>query len=147
MQNKIVPGIWFHSKDGRLAEILEYYSLAFGENFKASGVIPLGQTPSGNAEMCEAVIYGGKYSFLSTGEEHAPLGDSVSFIINCRDQSEIDRLWNYFTKEGKESQCGWCSDKYGLRWQILPENFGSLMSRPNAGQVMMSQKKIIISKY
>jgi predicted 3-demethylubiquinone-9 3-methyltransferase (glyoxalase superfamily) len=68
-------------------------------------------------------------------------------MLNCNDQVEIDKHWNYFTKEGKESQCGWCMDKFGLRWQIIPKNMGDLMSKPNAGQVMMKQTKIIIAEY
>ncbi|MCG8698362.1 MAG: VOC family protein [Bacteroidales bacterium] len=75
------------------------------------------------------------------------LNDSVSLIINCENQQEIDKPWNYFTSEGEESQCDWCNDKYGLRWQVLPRNIGELMSQPKAGEVMMGQKKIIIEEY
>jgi predicted 3-demethylubiquinone-9 3-methyltransferase (glyoxalase superfamily) len=60
---------------------------------------------------------------------------------------EIDKFWNYFTKEGKESQCGWCIDKYGLRWQVIPNNLREFMARPNAWEVMMKQKKIVIAEY
>lgn len=84
---------------------------------------------------------------MSTASEHHPLNDAISFMINCKDQEEIDKYWNYFTAEGNESQCGWCNDKYGLRWQVLPENFGMLMQKPNAWQVMMSQRKIVIAAY
>ena len=68
-------------------------------------------------------------------------------IINCIDQQEIDRYWNYFTACGEESQCGWCIDQFGLRWQVLPDNLPELMSGPNAFEVMMRQRKIIISEY
>ncbi len=84
---------------------------------------------------------------MSTAIEHHPLNDAVSFMINCEDQSEIDTYWNYFTLEGNESQCGWCTDKYGLRWQVLPKNLGELMSKPNSFKVMMNQKKIVIEEY
>jgi predicted 3-demethylubiquinone-9 3-methyltransferase (glyoxalase superfamily) len=71
----------------------------------------------------------------------------VFLIVNCNNQEQIDKFWNYFTLDGEESQCGWCIDKYGLRWQVLPENLGKLMSKPNSWQVMMSQKKIVIDEY
>ncbi len=71
----------------------------------------------------------------------------MALMINCENQEEIDHFWNYFTQEGKEAPCGWCIDRYGLRWQIIPKNMNELMSQPNAQQVMYSQKKIIINEY
>jgi predicted 3-demethylubiquinone-9 3-methyltransferase (glyoxalase superfamily) len=60
---------------------------------------------------------------MCTEKEHHRFNDAVSFTLYCEDQSEIDIYWNYFTKEGKEVQCGWCTDRYDLRWQIIPKNF------------------------
>ncbi|MCB9014138.1 MAG: VOC family protein [Bacteroidales bacterium] len=145
--NKIVPCLWLSADGGKLANVIAYYKKAFGNNFQSGQIIRLGQTPSGNAEMCELEIFGGKYSFMSTESEHHPLNDAVSFMINCDDQKEIDRFWDYFTREGDESQCGWCMDKYGLRWQIIPKNMAELMSKANAWEIMMKQKKIIIEEY
>ncbi len=143
----INPSIWFHTPDGKIAEIVNYYKEVFGENFKEGTIVPLGDTPSGYAEMTEVTILGQKYNLLNTKEEHMPLNDSISFVINCEDQAEIDKFWNYFTKDGKESQCGWCVDKFGLRWQVIPHNMAELMAKPNSFQVMMKQKKIVIAEY
>ncbi len=145
--NKIVPNIWFKTEDGSISEIIEYYKGIFAEHFEYEQIIPLGETPSGNAEMCSVSIFEQKYVFLSTSQEHHPLNDAVSFIIYCNDQHEIDEYWNYFTKEGEESQCGWCIDKYELRWQVLPHNLGELMNKPNSFTIMMGQKKIVIEEY
>ena len=145
--NKIVPCIWLTADGGKLAKVIDYYKTVFDKNFQSGNIIPLGQTPNGNTEMCGVVIFGQKYTFINTQTEHHPLNEAVSFMINCDDQKEIDHFWNYFTEEGKESQCGWCSDKYGIRWQVIPKNFGALMSKPNAGKVMMKQKKIVIAEY
>lgn len=84
---------------------------------------------------------------MSTATEHHGFNDALAFAIHCADQSEIDKYWDYFTKDGQEVQCGWCMDKFGLRWQVLPENLGTLMSKPNAFEIMMKQKKIIIEEY
>ena len=84
---------------------------------------------------------------MCTEKQHHPFNDAFSLIVNCDDQNEIDKYWNYFTREGKEVQCGWCTDKYELRWQVIPKSMGQLMSRPNAFNVMMRQKKIIIQEY
>ena len=145
--NKIVPNIWLTADKGKLSNVISYYKTVFDKNFEAGHITPLGQTPSGNSEMCGVVIFGQKYILMNTENEHHQLNDAVSFMINCNDQQEIDHYWDYFTQEGKESQCGWCSDKYGIRWQIIPVNFGTLMSKPNAFKVMMTQKKIVIEEY
>ncbi len=144
---KIVPNLWFTADGGTLANIITYYQNVFGKNFQAEAIIPLGNTPSGNTELCNVEIFGMKYVFMSTENEHHLLNDAISFIINCKDQPEIDRYWDYFTNEGKESQCGWCIDKYRLRWQVLPENLNELMSKPDSFKVMMKQRKIIIEDY
>jgi predicted 3-demethylubiquinone-9 3-methyltransferase (glyoxalase superfamily) len=146
-QNKIIPSLWFSADGGNIAKIVTYYKNIFGNNFEAGNIIPLGKTPSGNTEICEVKIFGQKYSLMCTEKEHQPLNDAFSFTLNCKDQKEIDSYWNYFTQEGEESQCGWCIDKYRLRWQVVPENLGKLLSKPDSWKVMMSQKKIEISEY
>ncbi len=146
-QNKIVPSIWFHTHGGDISNILEYYILIFGQAFQARTIIPLGETPSGNTQLCEVSIFGRNYLLMATAKEHHTLNDAISFILNCEDQEEIDHFWNYFTQEGKAVQCGWCIDRYGLRWQIIPKNLNELMRKPNANQVMMGQQKIIIAEY
>ncbi len=145
--NKIIPCLWFNADGGTISKVVEYYATIFDSDFKEGTIIPLDQTPSGHTEMCEVQIFGKKYFLMSTAEEHHPLNDAISFMINCKDQREIDNYWNYFTREGEESQCGWCIDKYGLRWQVLPENLEELMSKPNAFEIMMRQKKIVIGEY
>ena len=145
--DKIIANIWFNTDGGSIAKIIEYYKNIFGENFREGQIISLDETPSGHTEMCEVHIFGQKYMLMSTAKEHHPLNDAISFMINCKDQNEIDNYWNYFTQEGEELQCGWCVDKYGLRWQVLPENLGELMSKPGSFEIMMKQKKIVIAEY
>jgi len=147
MKNKIVANIWFNADGGKISKITEYYKNIFTVNFESEQIVVLGETPDGSTEMCNVNIFGQEYVFLNTAMQHHPLNDAVSFIIYCENQSEIDRYWQYFTSEGNESQCGWCIDKYGLRWQILPKNLNELMSKPDAFKVMMAQTKIIIDEY
>lgn len=146
-RNKIVPCIWFKTDDGKILKIIEYYKSIFSGDFRAEQIMPLGETPSGYSEICEIYIFEQKYTLMSTANEHHKLNDAISFMINCKDQIEIDKYWNYFTKEGEESQCGWCIDKYGLRWQVFPENLSELMSKNNSFEVMMKQTKIVIAEY
>ncbi len=147
MSNKITPSLWFNADGGLISKVVEYYKNIFETDFEAGHIMPLGNTPSGNTEMCQVKIFGQNYMLMSTEKEHHPFNDAMALTINCTDQIEIDKYWNYFTKEGNEVQCGWCTDKYGLRWQVIPTNLGELMSKPNAWKVMMNQKKIIIEEY
>jgi len=145
--NKIIPSLWFCNNTGKISSVVEYYKAIFGNDLEEGGMMSLGETPSGYTEICQVKIFGLTYSFMSTEQEHHPFNDALALTINCADQHEIDKYWNYFTREGEEVQCGWCIDKFGLRWQVIPENLGELMSKPNAWQVMMSQKKIVIAEY
>ena len=145
--NKIIPSLWFNTKNGDISIVVDYYNTLFENNFKAGQINKLGKTPSGNTEMCEVELFGQKYSMMSTEVEHHSFNDALALTIYCDNQHEIDAYWNYFTLDGKEVQCGWCIDKFGLRWQVIPINFGELMSKPNAWAVMMKQKKIIIEEY
>ncbi len=146
-QNKTTLALWFHSIDGKLEHVTSYYKLIFGDNFSSSNSIPLGETPGGYTEMGNIKLFDQDYLIMSTAIEHHKFNDTFAIMIHCNDQKEIDAFWNYFTKEGKESQFGWCNDKFGLRWQIIPKNMGELMRKPNAGKVMMKQTKIIIDEY
>lgn len=144
---KIVPNLWFVADGGSISKLIEYYKTIFSNDFESGQIISLGETPGGKTEICDVNIFGQKYVLMSTATEHHPLNDAVSFMIHCEDQAEIDKYWNYFTREGQESQCGWCIDKYGLRWQVLPKNLGELMSKPDSFKVMMGQRKIVIEEY
>ena len=77
--------------------------------------------------------------------------EAISLTITCEDQEETDYYWNAFTANGgTESQCGWCKDKYGLSWQIIPKKLGEFLTSENtekrdyAMQAMFQMKKIII---
>jgi predicted 3-demethylubiquinone-9 3-methyltransferase (glyoxalase superfamily) len=145
--NKIVPSLWYSTGGGTISTVVEYYKEIFNSDFESGNVMPLGETPSGYTELCEVKIFGQKYSLMCTEKEHHQFNDALAFTINCKDQQEIDKYWNYFSQHGEESQCGWCIDKFGLRWQVIPENLGELLARPNAWEVMMKQKKIVIDAY
>lgn len=147
MQNKIVPSLWFGATEGNIAHIVDYYKTIFGDSFKAEEIMDLGETPSGKTQFCQVNIFGQKYSLMSTEKPHSDFNDAFALTIQCDDQKEIDAYWNYFTREGSEVQCGWCIDKYGLRWQIVPKNLDELLNTSNGWDVMMKQKKIIISEY
>ena len=80
-------------------------------------------------------IEGQRYVAMNGGPEFK-FNESVSFAVNCKDQAEIDYFWNALTKDGgEESACGWCKDKFGFNWQIVPEKLDEMMRDPNLKKV------------
>ncbi|MFT3661862.1 MAG: VOC family protein [Gordonia sp. (in: high G+C Gram-positive bacteria)] len=71
----------------------------------------------------------------------------VSLQVNCADQAEIDRCWEALSAVPEAEQCGWCADEFGLSWQIVPEEMGSLMASPEAYGAMLAMKKIVIADF
>jgi predicted 3-demethylubiquinone-9 3-methyltransferase (glyoxalase superfamily) len=62
------------------------------------------------------------------GGPQFPFSEAVSFTIGCKDQDEVDYYWDSLTDGGEESQCGWCKDRFGLSWQIVPDRLYELVS-------------------
>ena len=76
----------------------------------------------------------------------------MSFTVHCKDQDEVDYYWERLTDGGEESQCGWCKDRFGLSWQIIPDWLFELVSDPDparataATKAMHGMRKIVIAK-
>jgi predicted 3-demethylubiquinone-9 3-methyltransferase (glyoxalase superfamily) len=71
--------------------------------------------------------------------------EGLSLQVRCADQQEIDHFWSKLTAGGVESQCGWCKDRFGVSWQIIPANLGRLLESPSAFQAMFAMKKLDIA--
>lgn len=121
---KLTPFLWF---DTNLKEITNFYLSVFPDA-KIRGDGNLSDTPSGNVEMATMEILGQELSMMTAG----PLfkfNEAISFVIRCIDQAEIDYYWEKLTADGgSEGECGWCKDKYGLSWQIVPTAMDEMMS-------------------
>ena len=80
-----------------------------------------------------------------------PFSEAVSFTVHCKDQDEVDYYWGRLTDGGQESQCGWCKDRFGLSWQVVPDRLYELVSNPDpakataATQAMYGMSKIVIA--
>ena len=74
-------------------------------------------------------INGSRFMALN-GNNQFKFNDSISFVINCENQAEIDYYWEKLTDGGQESMCGWLKDKFGVSWQVVPWNISQLMSDP-----------------
>ena len=77
----------------------------------------------------------GQPFFALNGGPLFPFNESISLFVNCKDQAEIDELWNRLLEGGKPSQCGWLKDRYGLSWQIVPTALREMMYDPDPKKV------------
>lgn len=141
--------LWF-DHDGEEAANL-YVSLFPNSRLGNISYYPEGSLmPAGTAMTVEFEIFGQPFSCLNGGPLF-PHSEAVSFQVACDTQEEVDHLWNSLTANGgAESQCGWCKDKFGVSWQIIPRALPEALSSSNpevasyAMQAMMKMGKIII---
>ena len=147
---KIVPNLWFcrNAKDA-----VDYYLSVFKDSkiistsyYPSEGLEDFQKDFAGDVLTIEFEIFGQRFVAINAGDEFK-FTEAVSFTIFCKDQSEIDYYWEKLSAVPESEQCGWCKDKYGLSWQVNPENMEELMKRPGAFSVMLKQKKIIIDEF
>jgi predicted 3-demethylubiquinone-9 3-methyltransferase (glyoxalase superfamily) len=153
---KIMPSLWF---DKEAEEAMEFYVSVFNgaPNKKAESKIvtikryPEGATEGPMAGMGGKVLTGifeldGLRYMCLDGGPIFKFNESVSFVVNCKDQEEIDYFWEKLSAVPESEQCGWCKDKFGLSWQIVPENMGELLKSDKALQVLLKMHKINIKE-
>jgi len=153
MNNKITPNLWF---DGNAKEAVDFYISVFPNSTIISteyypksteeGLLDFQKGLAGEVLTIEFELDGTNFVAINAGPEFK-FNESISFSIACKDQAEINYYWSTLSSVPESEQCGWCKDKYGLSWQIVPENIQELMSKPNAYKTLMSQKKIVIDEY
>lgn len=148
---KITPNLWFN---GNAKEAVDFYLTVFPDSKKIStshypheGLADFQKNMAGKELTVDFELFGQKFTAINAGPEFT-FNESVSFLIACKDQAEIDYYWEKLTADGgKASVCGWLKDKYGLSWQIAPNNMEELMEKPEAFANMMKMKKIIIANF
>ena len=150
---QIVPNLWF---DGNASEAVDYYVSVFpdgkilgGSTYPDStndGLADFQQELAGKALTVDFEIMGTRFTAINAGPEFK-FNEAVSFVVPCKDQPEIDYYWERLSAVPESEQCGWCKDKYGLSWQIVPENMEELMQKPDGFKTLMNQHKIVIAEY
>ncbi|TXH23096.1 MAG: VOC family protein, partial [Chitinophagaceae bacterium] len=128
-------------KDGKILNRTYY------PNSEEEGLADFQKELAGKLLTIEFEILGMRFIGINAGPMFK-FNESVSFMIPCKNQEEIDYYWDALTTNGgEESVCGWLKDKYGLSWQVCPENWEALMKKPNAFKNMMGMKKLIIADF
>lgn len=150
---KITANLWFN---GNAREAVEYYTSVFPNskitggstypNSQEDGLADFQLDLAGKDLTIDFSLDGHDFVAINAGPEFS-FNESVSFAVACKDQAEIDYYWSKLSAHPENEQCGWCKDKYGLSWQIVPTDISELMKKPDAFKIMMNQKKIVIAEY
>lgn len=131
---KITPCLWF---DDTAEEAVKFYVSIF-KNSRIGSIARYGEAgaqvsgrPKGSVMTVTFRLDGQEFMALNGG----PLfkfTEAVSFIVNCKTQTEVDGLWEKLSEGGAKGQCGWLKDKYGLSWQIVPTVLGRMLQDKDA---------------
>ena len=90
--------------------------------------------PAGSVKVVDFTLLGQRFQAISAGPHHA-FNDAISIVVLCDDQAELDRYWNALLEGGGKPQaCGWISDRFGLRWQIVPAMLDEMMRDTDANR-------------
>lgn len=152
---KITPSLWFNMN---AEEAMNYYVSVF----KNSRIIRMDKYPDESLDehfkgMAGKVISGefeldGMRFICLDGGPMFTFNEAVSFTVSCADQAEVDYYWEKLSAVPEAEQCGWCKDKFGISWQIIPTRMGELLSDSDtekagrATQAMMAMHKIDIAQ-
>ena len=121
--------LWF---DNQAEEAARFYTSVF-RNARIGGITRYGESgakvsgrPKGSVMTVEFEAAGQKFLGLNGGPQFK-FSEAISIMVNCDDQEEIDEYWAKLSAGGRESVCGWLTDKYGLSWQVVPAELGRMM--------------------
>ncbi|XBH20935.1 VOC family protein [Jonesiaceae bacterium BS-20] len=149
---KFIPSLLFGgAAQNKAKEAAEYYSQYLGDPMSLSLMTYPDQTgpaTSNSVMYGDFELRGQMFSVMDSGaEQDYTFTEGVSLMVNCPDQTEIDRLWAVLSAVPEAEQCGWCKDKFGVSWQIVPTNINTLMERPGAFDKLMVMKKLVITEF
>jgi predicted 3-demethylubiquinone-9 3-methyltransferase (glyoxalase superfamily) len=142
MAQKIVPNLWF---DTQAEEAAEFYVSVFGDGriINKTHYTEAGPREAGSVMTVEWEIRGQRFVGINGGPEFS-FTEAVSFQVTCADQEEIDHYWEALTAGGgSEGPCGWCKDRYGLSWQVVPEGMEELFADPDTSRAERAMKAML----
>lgn len=160
-EQKMIPTLMYiHQNNGKALEAMEMYTKIF-PNSKIGSILKYGDGVGNEThEIPENVQHAhfeiNDYSFfcMDNSYDHKfDFNEGISIVVMTDNQEDTDHLWNSLTENGgKESQCGWLKDKFGVSWQIVPKKLLELMNdfeHPNKAQktveAMLKMRKIVIA--
>jgi predicted 3-demethylubiquinone-9 3-methyltransferase (glyoxalase superfamily) len=123
--------------------------LRSGSNLE-SALEEKGGMPAGSLLHASFVLDGQEYTAFDGGPSFA-FTEAFSLVATCETQQEIDAIWDRLTEGGEEGPCGWCKDKFGVSWQVVPSALGQMMGDSKSGdpgkvvEAFLKMKKLDIA--
>jgi predicted 3-demethylubiquinone-9 3-methyltransferase (glyoxalase superfamily) len=142
---KITPFLWF---DHNAYEAAQFYLALFPNSF----ITEHQQKPDGTTFTLTMVLDGREFQAINGGPLYA-MNSAVSFMIHCKDQAEVDHYYDAFCVGGTEQACGWVVDRFGVTWQVVPQQLFEALSNPDPAkaqrtmEAMMGMKKLIVADF
>jgi predicted 3-demethylubiquinone-9 3-methyltransferase (glyoxalase superfamily) len=139
---RITPNLWF---DTQAQEAAEFYCSVFPRSrvLRTTYYGEAGPRPAGMVLTVEFELDGTRFTALNGGPEFT-FDEAVSFMINCPDQEKVDYFWEKLTADGgRESQCGWLADKYGVSWQVAPDGLDELIADPDPERAQRAMRALL----
>lgn len=146
----LIPNLWF---DDQAEEAARFYTGIFGD----SKILHISRYPeaaaavsgkkAGSVLTVDFEIEGQRMTAINGGPQFT-FNESMSMLILCEDQAEVDYFWERLTEGGEESQCGWLKDKFGFSWQVVPKRMDAMLAEGNEAKIeavvaaMLPMKKL-----
>jgi len=147
---KISPFLWYAKEADEAAHF--YVSIFPDSRVKRVTSLPTDSPsgPAGSVKVVDFELFGQAFTAMTAGH-HDPFNHSISLMVYCDDQAEVDRYWNALLAGGSPEACGWLKDRYGVSWQIVPTVLMKMIADPDrvrakrAAEAMMKMVKIDIA--
>jgi predicted 3-demethylubiquinone-9 3-methyltransferase (glyoxalase superfamily) len=149
IKQRITPFLWF---DGHAEEAAKFYVSIFPSS-KVGSISRYGEAgpgPKGSVMTVTFELDGLEFTALNGGPTFK-FTEAISLVVHCETQAEVDHYWDKLSAGGREVQCGWLKDKYGLSWQIVPNALMEFIHDKDPAKsqrvmaAMMQMKKIDIA--
>lgn len=141
--HKIMPHLWFDKEAKKAAEF--YVSVFPNSEITHSSTLHVSPTPTGDTDIVSFQLNGQPFMAISAGPMFK-FNEAISFVIPCESQEEIDYYWEKLSAEPESEQCGWCKDKFGVSWQIVPAAMGEMMQKGTSEQIGRVTKAFLAMK-
>ncbi len=147
---KISPFLWF---DHQAEEAVNFYVSIFKNSkiLTTSRYGDEGPGPKGTVMVVRFQLEGQEFMALNGGPQFT-FSPAISFVIHCKNQTEVDELWEKLSAGGTKQQCGWLQDRFGVSWQVVPTVLGEMLSDKDAERArrvmhaMLQMEKLDIAK-
>jgi predicted 3-demethylubiquinone-9 3-methyltransferase (glyoxalase superfamily) len=137
----ISPFLWF---DTQAEAAARFYVSVFPKS-RIRRIVRYGAAgpgPAGSVMTVDFELHGQRFTALNGG----PLfrfSEAVSFVVTCRTQAQIDRLWAKLSVGGEPNRCGWLKDRYGLSWQVVPAVLPELLGDEDAAKARRAMQAML----